>query len=98
MTHQTKHTFCRICESLCGLEVQVKDNEVVGIQPDKDHVTTYGFACPKGLKQHKMYATADRLKYPMVKRDGVVPLKIVVISSLYHSGCMDFLLHLLFQI
>jgi len=70
MTHQTKHTFCRICESLCGLEVQVKDNEVVGIQPDKDHVTTYGFACPKGLKQHKMYATADRLKYPMVKRDG----------------------------
>jgi len=70
MTDQTIHTFCRICESLCGLEVRVKDNEVVDIQPDHDHVTTYGFACPKGLKQHKMYATADRLKYPMVKRDG----------------------------
>lgn len=70
MSDQTIHTFCRICESLCGLEVRLKDGEVVDIQPDKDHITTYGFACPKGLKQHKMYSTPDRLRYPMKKRDG----------------------------
>ncbi len=69
MSDKTIHTFCRICESLCGLEVHVKDNEIIDIQPDKDHITTYGFACPKGLKQHKMYATPDRLRHPMVKRD-----------------------------
>ncbi len=46
------------------------DNKVVDIRPDKDHLTTYGFACPKGLKQHKMYSTPDRLKVPMVKRNG----------------------------
>ena len=67
---ETKHTFCRICESLCGLEVDVNDNEIVDIRPDAKHLTTYGFACPKGLKQHKMYDSPDRLRYPMVKVDG----------------------------
>jgi len=70
MDTKTHHTFCRICESLCGLEVDTVDNKVVDIRPDKDHLTTYGFACPKGLKQHKMYSTPDRLKVPMVKRNG----------------------------
>jgi anaerobic selenocysteine-containing dehydrogenase len=25
----TVHTFCRICESLCGLEVTVQDNKIL---------------------------------------------------------------------
>ena len=28
------HTFCRICESLCGLEVETRDGRVVEIRPD----------------------------------------------------------------
>ena len=67
---QKQHTFCRICESLCGLEIETLDNKVVNIKPDAEHVTTYGFACPKGLKQHKMYDTPDRLRQPMVKKEG----------------------------
>lgn len=64
-----EYSFCRICESLCGLEITLKGDEVVSILPDKEHVATRGFACPKGLKQHKMYDSPDRLLYPM-KRDG----------------------------
>ena len=30
-----EYTFCRICESLCGLEVEMKGNEVVQVF-DKD--------------------------------------------------------------
>ncbi|MCX6306595.1 MAG: molybdopterin-dependent oxidoreductase [Bacteroidetes bacterium] len=63
------HTFCRICEVLCGLEVNTEDNRVVSIRPDRNHVATEGFACPKGLKQHHLYSSPDRLKYPM-KRTG----------------------------
>jgi anaerobic selenocysteine-containing dehydrogenase len=66
---ETRQTFCRICEALCGLEVDVEDGRVVEIRPDKQHVVTDGFACAKGLKQHKMYDSPDRLKYPM-KRIG----------------------------
>lgn len=63
------YTFCRICEALCGLEVEVEDGEVRNIRPDRDHVVTGGFGCLKGLKQHKMYASEDRLQHPM-KRVG----------------------------
>ena len=43
---ETKHTFCRICEALCGLEVTVENGErVAAIRPDDAHVATRGFAC-----------------------------------------------------
>jgi len=70
MANNQKHyTFCRICESLCGLEVSVNQNKIVDIQPDKEHVASMGFACPKGLKQHRLFDSPDRLKYPMKKRE-----------------------------
>ncbi len=60
----THHTFCRICESLCGLEVTTDGERVVEIHPDPSHVATDGFSCPKGLKQHHLYASPDRLTVP----------------------------------
>ena len=66
----TTHTFCRICESLCGLEVDLDDTgAIVAVRPDEAHVETDGFACVKGLKQHRHYASPDRLRHPM-KRVG----------------------------
>ena len=65
----TKHTFCRICEASCGLQVDVTDNQVTDIRPNKNHIGTLGFACMKGLQQHKMYDSPDRLLYPL-KRIG----------------------------
>jgi formate dehydrogenase len=66
---ETKHTFCRICEALCGLAVEVDGNAVVDIRPDDAHVATEGFGCMKGLKQHKLFGSPDRVKYPL-KRVG----------------------------
>jgi formate dehydrogenase len=66
---ETRQTFCRICESLCGLEVSVDDGVVREIRPNPRHVATSGFACIKGLNQHKMYGSPDRLRYPE-KRTG----------------------------
>jgi formate dehydrogenase len=66
---ETRHTFCRICESLCGLEVEDEGGRVVGIRPDTRHPASAGFACLKGLNQHKMFSSPDRLRHPM-KRVG----------------------------
>ena len=64
-----QYTFCRICEVLCGLEINTENNEIVSIRPDRKNQATEGFACPKGLRQHHIYNSPDRLKYPM-KRNG----------------------------
>lgn len=69
MSDGTHTTFCRICEALCGLQVTVENNRVTQVHPDKQHLTTHGFACPKGLKQAQFYDSPDRLEYPM-KRTG----------------------------
>lgn len=67
---ETKHTFCRICEVLCGLEVDVdvEAQRVVAIRPDPNHVATGGFACIKGLRQHELYGSPDRLTEPLARR------------------------------
>jgi len=66
---ETHLTFCRICASLCGLEIEKESNKIISIKPDKKHIATQGFACPKGLKQQHIYESPDRLKYPM-RREG----------------------------
>ncbi|MEI8255149.1 MAG: molybdopterin-dependent oxidoreductase, partial [Deltaproteobacteria bacterium] len=65
---ETHTTFCRICESLCGLDITTENNRVTAIHPDYRHVATQGFACPKGMKQHLMYDSPDRVRYPLRRR------------------------------
>ena len=66
---QIKHTFCRICEASCGLTAEVQDGRITQLRPNKDHIGTDGFACMKGLNQHHMYDSPDRLQTPL-KRVG----------------------------
>ncbi len=66
----TTTTFCRICESLCGLEVGVENGQVAEIRPDDAHVATRGFACVKGLRQHRLFGSPDRLLHPIRRRAG----------------------------
>ncbi|HQW19893.1 MAG TPA: molybdopterin-dependent oxidoreductase [Rhodocyclaceae bacterium] len=66
---QTKYTFCRICEASCGLIAELEDGKITSIAPNPDHIGTNGFACKKGLNQHHIYDSPDRLKYPL-KRIG----------------------------
>lgn len=61
-------TFCRICECLCGLEAEREGDRIVKLHPDPAHVATAGFACVKGLKQHALYDSPDRLLYPERRR------------------------------
>lgn len=63
-------TFCRICENQCGLVATIKDNQVVHVEPDKDHVVTQGYACIKGLSFEKVRLSKDRLTTPLKRENN----------------------------
>ncbi len=85
MADGTHHTFCRICEALCGLDITVEDNKVIGVHPDKRHVATGGFSCPKGLKQARIYDSPDRVQWPM-KRTGTTWNRVSWAQALEEIG------------
>lgn len=65
----TKFTFCSLCESFCGLEVDVEDNKIVDIRPDNDHVVSQGYVCVKGTRFDSVQHSPDRITAPQ-KRIG----------------------------
>ena len=60
MAH-TRYTFCRTCEATCGLEVDVEDNRVVAIRPDRAHVVSKGYSCVKGIHFDQVQHSPDRI-------------------------------------
>ncbi len=67
---QTHFRTCPLCEATCGLEITTKGEEVVRIRGDQDDVFSKGFICPKGSTLKQLHNDPDRLRSPMVKRDG----------------------------
>ncbi len=61
---ESRRTFCRICESMCGIDVTLEDGRVQSIRPNEEHVASRGFACVKGLRQHELFDSPDRLRTP----------------------------------
>ncbi|MFM8901997.1 MAG: molybdopterin-dependent oxidoreductase, partial [Actinomycetota bacterium] len=62
---------CPLCEAGCGLAITVVDDEVTHIRGDLDDVFSKGFICPKGSTLKQLHYDPDRLRVPMVKRNGV---------------------------
>lgn len=66
---ETKLTFCSLCESFCGLEVDVEDNRIRDIRPDEQHVVSTGYACVKGTKFDSIQHSPDRVTAPLKRID-----------------------------
>lgn len=67
----SKHLHvCTLCEAACGLEITVEDGDVSLIRGDRDDVASHGFLCPKGTALKDLQKDPDRLRKPLVKRDG----------------------------
>ncbi len=62
-------TTCSYCGVGCQLELSVKDDRVVGSQPVENAVND-GLLCVKGKFGYKFINHEDRLKKPLIKRDG----------------------------
>jgi anaerobic selenocysteine-containing dehydrogenase len=61
---------CPLCEATCGLELTVSGGAVTRIRGDNDDVFSRGFICPKGTTLGHLHDDPDRLRGPMVRRDG----------------------------
>lgn len=67
-TEKTR-TTCSYCGVGCQLDLVTKDNKVVGAEPAFDAVND-GMLCVKGKFGYKFLSHSDRLKTPLIKRDG----------------------------
>ena len=82
MTEQATRAYriCPFCEACCGLEIEIDvdaDAEVnlqrprvVRIRGDRGDVFSSGFLCPKAIGLKELHDDPDRLRTPLIKRDG----------------------------
>jgi anaerobic selenocysteine-containing dehydrogenase len=61
---------CPLCEATCGLELSIAAGAVRSIRGDRDDVFSRGFICPKGTTLGHLHDDPDRLRRPLVRRDG----------------------------
>ncbi|MFM8793532.1 MAG: molybdopterin-dependent oxidoreductase [Acidimicrobiales bacterium] len=70
--NRTAIRTCPLCEATCGLEITVGPGEqVVRIRGDRDDVFSHGFICPKGSTLKQLHEDPDRLRRPLVRKNGV---------------------------
>src|SRR5436190_1006512 len=67
----TGYRLCKLCEAGCGLEIVARGKTVVSIRGDKEDVFSKGYICPKGAALKHLHDDPDRLRTPLIKRDGV---------------------------
>jgi len=58
-------THCLICEQLCGLDVEVENNRVASIRPDKANPYTWRDFCIKGQRAGEVAGSPWRITSPM---------------------------------
>ncbi len=63
-------TVCNYCGVGCNLEVATVGDEIVSIQAPYDAEVNQGHTCLKGRYAFKFYNHPDRIKSPMIKRNG----------------------------
>lgn len=62
-------SFCRLCEALCGLSVEVRDGRIEKVGPDRQHPVSEGHLCVKGARMVDVVYDPDRVLYPL-RRTG----------------------------
>ncbi|HEX7837959.1 MAG TPA: molybdopterin-dependent oxidoreductase, partial [Kofleriaceae bacterium] len=65
------HRICPFCEACCGLELELDQGRITAIRGHDEDVHSAGFLCPKAVALRDLHEDPDRLRAPLVKRDGV---------------------------
>lgn len=71
MTETTHRRICPLCEACCGLEIKVRDQQVISIRGHEADVLSRGYICPKAVALKDLHEDPDRLRTPRIKRNGV---------------------------
>jgi anaerobic selenocysteine-containing dehydrogenase len=67
---RTAYLTCPLCEATCGLAVTLDGDTVTSVRGDEDDAFSRGYICPKGASLKALHEDPDRLRQPLVKRDG----------------------------
>ncbi len=63
-------TTCGYCSVGCGIEIGVKEGKAVATRALASHPVNRGKLCPKGLSEHYIIDTDNRLKHPLLRKNG----------------------------
>ncbi|MFH9014288.1 molybdopterin oxidoreductase family protein [Streptomyces sp. NPDC017943] len=69
---RTALRICPLCEATCGLTLTIEGTQVTRARGDRDDVFSRGFICPKGASFGAVDSDPDRLRTPLVRRDGAL--------------------------
>ncbi|MET8978732.1 molybdopterin oxidoreductase family protein [Streptomyces sp. NPDC004539] len=67
---RTALRVCPLCEATCGLTLTIEGTEVTRARGDREDVFSKGFVCPKGASFGAVDSDPDRLRAPLVRKDG----------------------------
>jgi anaerobic selenocysteine-containing dehydrogenase len=70
MTTTTSHITCPLCEATCGLTITTSGQTIEDIRGDRADVFSAGYICPKAYALKELEADPDRLRQPLIRRDG----------------------------
>lgn len=62
---------CPLCEATCGLQITLDGRTITDVRGDREDVLSHGYICPKGVSLKGLHEDPDRLRQPLIKRDGV---------------------------
>ena len=62
-------THCCFCGQQCGIQLKVRDNQVIGFEPWEEFPFNRGMLCPKGVKRYLQGNHPDRLLDPLLRTD-----------------------------
>src|SRR3989440_10585269 len=60
-------THCCFCGQQCGIQLKVRDNQVIGFEPWEEFPFNRGMLCPKGVKRYLQGSHPDRLLDPLIR-------------------------------
>src|SRR5450830_764014 len=69
-TTTTHYRICPLCEACCGLDIKVSEGRVTRISGHADDAFSQGYICPKGAALKDLHEDPDRLRQPLIKRNG----------------------------
>src|SRR5918911_4532090 len=63
-------THCCFCVQQCGIQLKVRDNQVIGFEPWEEFPFNRGMLCPKGVKRYMQSTHPDRLLTPLMRTES----------------------------
>ena len=70
VARRVAYRTCPLCEATCGVAIEVEGDRVVRVRGDEADPFSRGFVCPKGAALGDVHHDPDRLRQPVVRREG----------------------------